>query len=74
MRCGGVTWGGLAANVGDAGDGEGGDGDGVGLIAAKAEGFVAFDAVEETDVVAAGAGHDDGVTALPEEGLGEIDG
>lgn len=58
----------------DSGDGEGGDGDGVTLVSAEAKGGFSLDSVEEADVVAAGAGHDDGVATLPEEGLGDVDG
>ncbi len=65
---------GLAADVGDAGNIECGDGDGVALVAAKAVGGFADDAVEQADVVSAGAGHDDGVALLPGLGFGDIDG
>jgi len=59
--------------VSDSGEGEGGDGDGVTLIAAEAVGCLTLDPVEEADVVAAGAGHDDGVATLPQQWLGYVD-
>lgn len=57
----------------DAAEREGGDGDGVTLVSAEAKGGFSLDSVEEADVVAAGAGHDDGVATLPHLWLGDID-
>jgi len=60
--------------VGDSCDGEGRDADGVALVAAEAPDASAVEVMEEADVIAAWAGHDDGVALLPVLGALEADG
>lgn len=48
------------------------NGDGVALVAAEAKDHIAFEPIKKTDMIPAGASHDDGIPFLPCGGVGDV--